>query len=394
MPNIKTPGYFLSKIQELKHRGVGTKYGKKAAKLIYREYKKLGLRPKIQRYYSVKNTWVIYWLQYIGFFASVFFISKGNYFWAVIFFLIGILMAYEIIDLVPLYIKLMPAKTQNIYVKLSPKKKPKKTIVVVGHYDTPKWTWPIKLAQPILKKSFIKNIDKEPGFFSGPLMFAPVISFLNFLLFFFHGTYLGNLLLWAFFALALGYTIIMLGVAFSPYVPGAFDNGSGASVAMSLASYFSGKKLKNTDLYILNSGSEETIYKGVAEFAKKLNLDKKSTYFINLDGVGADKPYLIRGEAFLRGGVLYYDKELYAAARSLLKLKKYSLFEESILPMATDARTLVEKKYRVVCTLCSTYNDGNVKQYHQMDDTIEKINFKTLVLCRDFAADLIMRLDK
>ena len=392
---MNTPGYFLKIIQKLPHRGVGTKQGKKAAKLIFKEYKKLGLNPVIQKYKSVKNTWIIYWLQYMGFVISVLLLLfNGFSLLSIVAFIIAILIAYEILDLIPFYIWLMPAKTQNVFVEIKPKNKPKKTIVVLGHYDTPRWTWLIPYVKNIIKGSFKRNQIKKPGFFSGPLAFAPIITLINLSLFFLTPFRIITIVMSSlFFLIMFIYTFVMIGTAVAPYVPGAFDNGSGTSVVMSLASYISKNKPKNTQLYFVNSGSEETIYKGIMEFVKRLNLDKDNTYFINLDGVGADILYLIKGEAFLRGGVLYYDKELYSAAESLLKNKKYSNFIESILPMATDARRLVEKKYRVICTLCSTYKDGNVDQYHQIDDTIEKINFKTLDLCQEFVIDLIKKFD-
>jgi hypothetical protein len=69
--------------------------------------------------------------------------------------------------------------------------------------------------------------------------------------------------------------------------PGVFDNASGVAVVMELAKHFIEKPVQNLNIWFLFTSAEEDGLIGMVNFIKtyEKELDKNSTYFINLDGV-------------------------------------------------------------------------------------------------------------
>jgi hypothetical protein len=73
--------------------------------------------------------------------------------------------------------------------------------------------------------------------------------------------------------------------------PGAFDNAAAVGTIIELARYYKLNPLNNIDLLFLITGSEELNLGGIVHFIQnnKAKLDRKSTYFINLDFIGGSE---------------------------------------------------------------------------------------------------------
>lgn len=396
MTESRSPKYFLEKLCTFPHRGTGTVYEKKAAGLIFQEYKKLGLKPEVQQCRIVRNGWFLWPLTYIFFVFSTISILFDKFIPAVIFFGIGaLLFSLNYLGCFDLFKRLYPGESQNVFVEILPRKRKKKIVVVVGHYDTPRRTVGLVLLNRLAGK-LAPKAKSFPPFINGPFFVSNFSVLLNLSLFFLPAFSTVRLAAGSYVIVTLLITVALpLHTFFSPFVPGAFDNGSGAAVVMSLAAHFSKNRLENTSLIFLNTGSEENITNGLETFLVESNLDPKTTCFIDLDGVGADILTISEGEISGPGLFVPFDKELFSLVRELVRRnERFRKIKEFCLPVPSECSLLVKKGFRVVVMMNSLDESGYVKQYHQMSDTIDKINFETLALCKDFTTEVIKEIDR
>lgn len=396
MPEDRSPKHFLKKLCSFPHRGTGSVYERKAAELIFHEYKKLGLKPQMQRCRIVRNGWFLWPLTYIFFVFSTISILFDKFIPAVIFFGAGALLCgLNYLGRFGLFKRLYPGGSQNVFVEIPSKREKKKTVIILGHYDTPRRTIGLVLLSRLAGK-LAPKAKSFPPFINGPFFISNFSVVLNFLLFFLSSFPTLRLMLGSYAIVTLLITIFFpLHAFFSPFVPGAFDNGSGAAVVMSLAAHFSKNRLGNTSLIFLNAGSEENITHGLEAFLAESKLDPKTTCFIDLDGVGANILTISEGEINGLGLFVPFDKELFSLVRELArKNKKFQKIKEFCLPVPSECSLLVRKGFRVAVMMNSLDESGYVKQYHQMSDTIDKINFETLALCKDFTTEVIKEIDR
>ncbi|MHA1293171.1 MAG: M28 family metallopeptidase, partial [Promethearchaeota archaeon] len=70
--------------------------------------------------------------------------------------------------------------------------------------------------------------------------------------------------------------------------PGAYDNAASVGTLIELANFYKSNPLDNIDFIFISTSSEELNLGGAKTFMlkHKNEFDKKSTYFINFDGIG------------------------------------------------------------------------------------------------------------
>lgn len=397
-----SPFSYLKKLQEFPHRGLGTDYAHKAADLIADEYKACGLKTTKTSYKSYCYSWIFDGLFCVCFLAASLFLFLDNFLAAI----------FSIVFIFPLVIlnrygnKILPKpRTANdVFAEILPRGKVLKTVVVLGHYDTAKQTLALKIAQFANHtrggRKLLSSFAHHPFFLRSPFLPAYIAlifwlaAFILKLIFGFTVIFLLlNGVAFIFFSIM---TVLLVLPVFAPYVPGAFDNGSGAATVMSLAPYFAEEKLRNTRLILWNDGAEEGGFNGFDVFFKTAKIDLCSTIFINLDGVGADKLYAVYGEADSGFGFMaYYDQDLFKEVEEIESTHHYKHpVRKHILQVATDSFGLCKRGCRVMTTFTSLKANGYFPDYHQMTDTIEHVNPKTMELCRDFIIALLKKIDK
>lgn len=395
---MKNLQYYTQKLCSFPHRGIGTKYERKAAKLIFREFKKMGYEPKIQKFQTVpwglSSMPLIEMTVYFTFLLSVILILSKNVSLAVAFFALGIfLFITQYSGIVyKLLVKIYSIKSQNVFVEKLPQGKAQKTIVILGHYDTARANIGLKIIKPLAAKLSFKA-KKFPPFLRTPLFLSNLAIFLTCFLFVVPPSFVERLIgMIAIFIFALT-IFILLSVFFSSYVPGALDNASGAAVVMTLASFFSHERMKNTRLIFLTPGAEESPLHGVEFFPKDCPLDKKTTFFVNLDGVGGENLTIANGESDGIGLSWMYDRDLFALIEKT-KNRQFPEVKVFYVPVGSDCEILVRKGFRVATMFNSLGNNGYYDHYHQMTDTIDKVNFKTMALCKKFTVEIIREIDE
>jgi len=174
-------------------------------------------------------------------------------------------------------------ETENIHTELKSKNS-KATILFMGHWDSKSQTFStiiriIVMAVPILGALLL-------------LLLYLIFSLLKII-------FLIDLPL--FNTILLYISIILSGIGLTNYFnktgnksPGAIDNATAVGTVIELAKYFKQNPVENIDFYFIIPGSEELNLGGAKTFMKNhhTELDPKSTYCINFDGIG--------GKGFIR----------------------------------------------------------------------------------------------
>ena len=81
---------------------------------------------------------------------------------------------------------------------------------------------------------------------------------------------------------------LLIDIELSDVVPGANDNASGVATVLSLAEELGANPPANLDVWVLLTGAEECLQEGMRSFvrAHRGELDRETTYFVNVDTVG------------------------------------------------------------------------------------------------------------
>jgi len=168
-------------------------------------------------------------------------------------------------------------ETENIYIKLKSANS-KGKVIFMGHWDSKSQTFPSTIRIIIL-------LITLAGYLIILLLYF-ILAIIE-LIFPFNNFIIGSVLLY--------FSIIIAIIANLNYFnktgnnsPGAYDNAAAVGVIIELARYFKQNPLENIDLIYLCTSSEELNLGGAKSFIQnhKYELDKKKTFFINLDLVG------------------------------------------------------------------------------------------------------------
>jgi hypothetical protein len=191
---------------------------------------------------------------------------------------------------------------------------------------------------------------------------------------------------------------LLVDVQLSDAVPGANDNASGVATALALAHELDAAPPGNLDVALLLTGAEECQMEGARAFARARGreLDRKSTYFLNLDSVGS-------------GGVRYVTSEglaiSYPMDRRLVELcgaiaaadrEQGDRFGAAPLArgLAGDGAALRQAGFRVLTI--TTLEEGALvpANYHRPEDVPEGVDRASLDRAHDFALQLVRALDR
>src|SRR4051812_9088729 len=80
---------------------------------------------------------------------------------------------------------------------------------------------------------------------------------------------------------------LLIDIALSDIVPGAYDNASGVASVLSVAEELTSDPPQNLDVWIVLTGSEESFCEGSRAFvrSRRKDLDRATTCFVNVDSV-------------------------------------------------------------------------------------------------------------
>jgi len=407
----------LEKLMKLPHRGAGTLFERKAAKLLVQEYKIIGLDAKLQNYsIAVHGSVVELFIPSMFFMCALLLNTMQEKQLAAIAFLAGLLTYLNYpYSFMNVYKWIFHGKSKNVIAKIDHESREgikvvnPKTIVISGHYDTAPETKVLTILGQFYSyfarqdlKAGRENIELPPVpfFLKSPMFLNNLGVLLTLLVIILPSTTKNlttySLILFGFFCIV---TLTVLEFLFVKYVPGAYDNGVGTSMVLDLAEHFNKKtnKLKHTNLIFLNTGSEEGPTRGMEHFMKQYKFDKENTYFLNLESIGAEIVMVCHGESSLPTGYpIEFDKKAFNFVMNLIHSKEEykGVVKEGFLPACSDMLEVHKQKGKVITQITSIAPNGMPSQYHQMFDTIDLIKWDKVKEARALAIDIIEEFDK
>ena len=198
-------------------------------------------------------------------------------------------------------------ETQNVVSTIAPSEAEGRNAIIFAHLDTQR--------TPIWQRSRAGLLLWLVGFYL--LVVVLTVTLVALIVSWFVGFALP---LWAGIPLvvvSVPALLVLLHAQFTPYTVGANDNASSVGVALALARRFAAAPLRNTRLWVVFTGAEETGCHGAAAFIEEYGDRLIQGYVLALEGVGVEKPgYSVR-EGML--GVYRSNTELIRIAERLAK---------------------------------------------------------------------------
>jgi hypothetical protein len=167
-------------------------------------------------------------------------------------------------------------------------------------------------------------------------------------------------------------------IARSPVVPGANDNLTAVAVLVALAERLAQDPIPGLRLVLASCGAEEVLQGGIYGFRDRhlKRLDRDRTWVLNLDTLGSPNLIMLEGE----GCVVmedYFDRRFrdlvaYAADRAGAPLRRGMRARTStdgVIPSRAGFPT---------ATLASMNRYKALSNYHQMTDTPENVDYRTV----------------
>ncbi len=185
---------------------------------------------------------------------------------------------------------------------------------------------------------------------------------------------------------------LLIDIALSDIVPGAYDNASGVAAVLSAADELTANPPENLDVWVVLAGSEESFCEGSRAFvrAHRKELDRTTTAFVNVDSVSY-------------GGVAYeisqgpvislpHDAQLIELCKALSDAGQTA--RPIRHPLLDDALPARVRRLRAI-TLRTTDADGNLAPwYHTHEDVPEQVDSEALTRASDFVVSLARLLDR
>jgi hypothetical protein len=184
---------------------------------------------------------------------------------------------------------------------------------------------------------------------------------------------------------------LLVDIALSEIVPGAYDNASGVAAVLSAAAALDADRPPNIDLWVVLAGSEESNCEGMRSFvrARRKELDKERTVFLVVDGTSWGEVHYEVSEGAIVS--LNMDAELIELCEALDAAGESARPVRS--PLLTDALPARVRGYRAIAL--TSVEDGLVPPwYHAPEDTPERVEPAALERTTGFVISLVRLLDR
>jgi Peptidase family M28 len=185
---------------------------------------------------------------------------------------------------------------------------------------------------------------------------------------------------------------LLIDIALSDIVPGAYDNASGVAAVLSAAEELTTNPPENLDVWIVLAGSEESFCEGSRAFvrSRRKDFDRETTAFLNVDSVSFGQvAYEISQGPVIS---LPHDPQLIELCEALSTAGQSA--RPIRHPLLDDAMPARVRRMRAI-TLRTTDEDGNLAPwYHTHDDVPERVDSKALTRASDFVVSLVRLIDR
>lgn len=188
--------------------------------------------------------------------------------------------------------------------------------------------------------------------------------------------------------------ILCVHADFTPYSPGANDNASGVGVILSLVERLVGEPLIHTEVWLAFTGCEEAAAYGMVAFldAHAATLGPDAIYVI-LDQVGLGHLMVLTADGLIVKRRTHH-RALDLARRANSHLLGGSVSEHVGIAY-TDA-AVATKRGLIALTVDALPppDSGDAMHWHQMTDTVDRLDPETLASAHDFVWQLLQVVER
>ena len=198
-------------------------------------------------------------------------------------------------------------------------------------------------------------------------------------------------------AICLVSVALLIDIALSGVVPGAYDNASGVAAVLSVAQQLDADPPQNLDLWVVLPGAEECNCEGMARWvtAHRDELDRESTVFLNVDSVSYGDPHYLTSE----GAIVSYnlDRRLVELCEAIATADREGEDRYRArplrIPFHSDALPANTRGFRAISVV--GVEDGvSPPYYHTHEDTSDKLDDDSMQRAIDFTVELIRQVDR
>ena len=366
---------------QLAHRSAQTQDERDAADFISRRMRQHTDDVTLERFFAIENFPYLFAACY----AEFIIVGIISIFWPMVAFFYGLLVfvAYlaEFLGIQAISRFFPKYESQNVCAHFR-KEEPKKLFLVTAHYDSgcaSPLTQPhvvpwlrilhfVVLGAMVILLATCLAAGINPG--EEPV-FLVQLRWLCVL-------FLGSCSLGLFYAAARGEDI-----------RGANSNASGVTALLQLAKRFREQPLEHAELRLIATGSHEAWMSGIRNYLHQHQPNKKRTYLLNLESVGAGKLHYLRGE-----GLLHFspsNPEMHAAAERLTG--DFDVSEAALRAVPTGAHFPLLHGYKAM-TLIGLDEDGMPPHWNWVTDMISEVDEAHIEAATDVAEALLRTLDR
>jgi hypothetical protein len=167
-------------------------------------------------------------------------------------------------------------------------------------------------------------------------------------------------------------------IAHSPVVPGANDNLTAVAVLVALAQRLAERPADGVRVLLASCGAEEVLQGGIYSFAEHHfpTLDRRHTWVLNLETLGSPRLIMLEGEGTLvmedyhnRGFRDLVARAAEQAGAPVVRGLRSRTSTDAVVPSRAGYPT---------ATLVSVDRYKALSNYHQLSDTPENVNYRTV----------------
>jgi len=189
---------------------------------------------------------------------------------------------------------------------------------------------------------------------------------------------------------------LLIDIALSEIVPGAYDNASGVAAVLSAAEELTANPPENLDVWVVLAGAEESFCEGSRAFVRgrRKEFDRENTAFVNVDSVSFGQvAYEVSQGPVIS---LPHDPQLIELCQALSESGVAGPDGARPIrhPLLDDAMPARVRRLRAI-TLRTTDENGNLAPwYHTHDDVPDRVDAEALMRATDFVVSLARLLDR
>jgi hypothetical protein len=189
---------------------------------------------------------------------------------------------------------------------------------------------------------------------------------------------------------------LLVDIALSKVVPGAYDNASGVATVLSVAAELDRSPPHSLDVWVVLPGAEECNCEGMRGYvrAHRRELDRECTFFVNVDSTSYGKVAYEASE----GAIVSYamDRRLFELCEAIAAADREGEDRYGARPIRspfhTDALPIRVAGLRAISVVA--VEDGVVPPwYHTPQDTPERVDGEAITRSVGFTLALIRQLD-